>query len=104
MVNFKTKRFSYFLRTIGRATLLGLLSMLVPDFTVQAQEIRSSLTATDSGRIDFMSANRHTTFRQIYQKKISFDEPITGELRFPTNPAPGKIPAVVIMHASGGVT
>jgi len=91
------------LRQLLSAAIAGLLSMLLLESSAQAQEIKSSLTATDSGLVNFMSANRRTTFGQVYQKKVAFDEPITGDLRFPGNPAPGKLPAVVIMHSSAGV-
>lgn len=70
-----------------------------------AQEIKTQLRATDVGRIDFMSANRHTTFRGMYKKTVTLDEPIYGDLSFPKGMQAGeRVPAVVIMHSSGGVT
>jgi dienelactone hydrolase len=71
----------------------------------KAQEVKNRLTSTDSGHIDFMSANRRTTFRQMYRRTVIFDEAIYGELSFPKAMRPGEaVPAVVIMHSSSGVT
>lgn len=103
MTNISIRRLSHALDTILYATLLALLSIFLLEPKAHAQEIKSTLTAADTGLVTFMSANRRTTFRQVYQKKVVFDEQITGELRFPANPAPGKIPAVVLMHSSAGV-
>jgi hypothetical protein len=71
----------------------------------QQAEVKSSLSATDSGTIYFMSANAHTGYREIYKKQVIIDTVIRSELRMPENMKPGqKVPAMVVMHSSSGVT
>lgn len=73
--------------------------------SVHAADVKTLLSATDIGRIHFMSANGNTTFRQMYQKTVIFNDTVSGELRFPATMKAGqKVAAMVIMHASAGVT
>src|SRR5450830_1210603 len=90
-------------RIFKRLTVTTLLAFCGVAST-QATDVKNTLAATDIGHIDFMSANGRTTFRQMYQKTVAFNDAIYGELSLPTNLKPGeKIPAMVIMHSSSGV-
>jgi dienelactone hydrolase len=70
-------------------------------FDASAQQPKERLNAEDGGKIYFMSANRATGVEQLYKHKVKYDEMIKGELVIPDSQAP--IPAMVIMHGSGGV-
>ncbi|NQE47572.1 dienelactone hydrolase family protein [Herbaspirillum rubrisubalbicans] len=84
--------------------LMGMYMLLLVPLKSSAQEVRQRLGASDHGSVSFMSANRRTTFGQVYQKTVAFDETISADLRFPRQPPPGRLPAVVIMHSSAGVS
>jgi dienelactone hydrolase len=94
-----------FIQRVGR--LLGfvlLCSAAAPSFAV-AQEVKTSLSASDFGDIYFVSGNRRTTYAQFYKRTVVLDENIKGNLSFPKNMQPGtKVPAMVIMHSSSGIT
>jgi dienelactone hydrolase len=78
-------------------TLLTLSSLT----TAVAQELKTSLAAGETGKVYFNSANRNTGIDILYKGKAKYDEAIWGELVVPE--AAGKVPAMVIMHGSGGV-
>ena len=92
------------LLTAALSLLMGLCMLLLVPPNTSAQEVRERLCATDHGSVSFLSANRRTTFVQVYQKTVTFDETISADLRFPRQAPPGKLPAVVIMHSSAGVS
>lgn len=58
--------------------------------------------ATGAERIQFTSANRSTSIDALYKGKARYDEVIHGDLTLPDSPK-GPVPAMVIMHGSGGV-
>jgi len=70
----------------------------------QAENVKTTLSATDVGKIYFNSAEKDVTYGQIYKHTAVLDMPITGELRFPPNmTATDKVPVMVLMHGSGGI-
>lgn len=69
-----------------------------------ATDVKTSLVATDAGKIYFNSAEKDVTYGQLYKHTAVFDTPITGELRFPPNMTAAKVPVMVIMHGSSGIS
>lgn len=65
----------------------------------QAQEL-SPLTATTTGKIEFMSVARDSGTVQAVRKTLKFTDPISGDLQFPDRS--GVVPAMVVLHGSGG--
>lgn len=59
------------------------------------------LSASDAGKIQFQSANRGTGIDILYKGKAKYDETIVGDLFLPSGA--GKVPAMVVMHGSGGL-
>lgn len=59
------------------------------------------LTASDTGKIQFLSANRGTGADILYKGKAKYDETISGDLFLPSGT--GKVPAMILMHGSGGL-
>lgn len=68
-----------------------------------SDEVKTTLTATDAGKIYFNSAEKDATYGQLYKHTAVFDMPIWGELRFPPNMTADKVPVMVVMHSSGGI-
>ena len=71
---------------------------------VASGEVKSSLVATDTGKIYFNSAKKDATYFQLYKHTAVFDDAIWGDLRFPSNMTTDKVPVMVVMHGSAGVT
>lgn len=79
-----------------------------------AAEVRSSLSGADTkGKIEFMSGANQTTLEQIQSGSVQMTSKITGEISFLGNglfgggvkaTANNKVPAMVIMHSSGGIS
>ncbi len=65
-----------------------------------AQTNLPKLSASDAGKIQFQSANRGTGADILYKGKTRYDETISGDLFLPSGT--GKVPAMVVMHGSGG--
>lgn len=72
--------------------------------SAMAAEVKTSLGAGDTGKIYFNSAERDATYGQFYKHTAAIDDPIWGELRFPSNMTTDKVPVMVVMHGSAGVT
>ena len=68
-------------------------------FSATAQEVVPISEAT-AGRIEFMSAARDSSTAQSAKKALKFTDQISGTLEFPDKP--GKVPAMVVLHGSGG--
>lgn len=70
---------------------------------VASGEVKTTLVATDAGKIYFNSAEKDVTYPQIYKHTAVFDSKIWGELRFPPNMKADKVPVMVVMHSSAGI-
>lgn len=93
------------LKRVGTLLFAVLLSAAAIPAQAQQTEAKTSLRATDVGTIYFMSARHDTNAERIYQKRVVLSDVIKSELRFPENMKPDtKVPAMVVMHSSGGVT
>lgn len=68
-----------------------------------AADVKTTLSATDVGKIYFNSAEKDANYVQVYKHTAVFDMPIWGELRFPPNMTAAKVPLMVVMHGSAGV-
>lgn len=66
-----------------------------------AQTDLPKLSASDAGKVQFTSANRGTGADILYKGKAKYDETIFGDLFLPSGT--GKVPAMVVMHGSGGL-
>ena len=96
------------MRNIALSITLATLALVS-----QAAAIRTSLTASDTkGKIEFMSGANQTTLDEIQSGSVQMTSKITGEISFPGNglfgggvkaTANNKVPAMVIMHSSGGI-
>lgn len=69
-----------------------------------AADVKTSLVAGDAGKIYFNSVGSNTTYGQLYKHTAVLDSAIWGELRFPSNMTTDKVPVMVVMHGSAGVT
>lgn len=74
---------------------------LAGSFAWAQQTDLPKLSASDAGKIQFLSANRGTAIDLLYKGKARYDETISGDLFLPSGT--GKVPAMVVMHDSGGV-
>ena len=76
-----------------------------------AAEVRTSLTTSDTrGQIEFMSADSQTTLEQVKAGQVDLNTKIWGDISFPATLFGGvtatpekRVPAMVILHSSGGV-
>lgn len=58
------------------------------------------LSETTSGKIEFMSVAANSSTGQTVRKSLRLTDRISGDLRFPDRS--GKLPAMVVLHGSGG--
>lgn len=92
-------------RSLNRWIAIMLLTLAgCGSVTVAAEEMKTTLAAADYGRIHFNSVRRDTTIGQLYKHTAALDESIWGELRFPATMTADKVPVMVVMHSSAGIT
>lgn len=92
-------------------SIVNVMVVLATAITSQAADLRTSLTASDTkGEIRFSTANHDTKLPQVLSGKTSYSEQISGQISFPgtlfggvTATVDKKVPAMVVMHASGGI-
>jgi hypothetical protein len=82
---------------------IALLALFSYGSVAVAADVKTSLAAGDAGKIYFNSAEKDTTYGQLYKHAAAFDDPIWGELRFPSNMTTDKVPVMVVMHSSAGI-
>jgi dienelactone hydrolase len=81
-----------------KAVALGTAAFTVA-FSATAQEV-APITESTAGKIEFMSVARDSSTAQSAKRTLKFTDQISGILEFPDKP--GKVPAMVVLHGSGG--
>lgn len=83
--------------------IVTILLALASSATFASDQVKTTLAATDYGKIYFNSVEKNVTYPQMYKHTAALDMPIWGELRFPPNMKADKVPVMVVMHGSGGI-
>lgn len=95
------------MRSISRIIVAAAIALTVG--VVSAQPVLlspvtefESVAPGSSVKVQFTSANKGTGIDLLYKGKVKYDDTISGELTLPAS-ATGKVPAMVVMHGSGGL-
>ena len=65
--------------------------------------VKPDLSGGETGKVRFRAAAANTTLTELLAGRVRMTDTVSGELRIPEGAGAGRLPAMVVMHGSGGL-